>query len=731
MPEHMKSWLRSTSAIAESKWVYNPTMQAFRNGFLLTLPLIMAACIALLINNLPIPAYQQTMGELFGPEWKHFGLKVWQSTFGIIALPMLFGISQHLAIGHNQRPGTHPVSPILAALVAFSSLVAVLPVDRDDWLPVIWTGPSGLFVAMIIALCATRLFLFLTERPVFRLMLHAGGADPMIPHAFTGLIPGILTVVVFTIFNFIFVGLTGSSLNRFIHDIVLYPFSLFADTLGTSVAYVMLVQSLWFIGIHGTNVLDPVTQQYYQAAMEANLAAQAAGQPMPHLITKLVLDVFVFMGGAGSTLSLLLALLFASRDTSSRRLAQLSAIPGIFNINELLLFGLPVILNPIFLIPFIFLPLVLLLVSYCAIASGLVPGPTIDVDWTTPAIISGYVATGSIHGSLLQCFNIALGVLIYLPFVRISDRIKGVRMKRAMDGLLKLASGNAVGLSGKKCLDRDDEIGALARALANDLQAALRKNEGLFLQYQPQVDHASGKVVGMEALARWRHPALGLIAAPITIAIAEDGDFIKQIGLWMFDEACAERGRWRAAGLPDDFETSINMSMRQLDDVDLPEKLAASLARYRLQASMIGIEVTESVALDPDALHNTVLYRLGELGLDISIDDFGMGHSSLLYLKHFPVNTLKIDKALSRDVVASRTCQEIITSIVDLCRALEVRIVVEFIESQEQIDLLRRLGCHIFQGYYFSKPLAGDAALAYALQGQRETLAGDAAGTTK
>jgi lactose/cellobiose-specific phosphotransferase system IIC component len=716
VPPRLKVWRDRAYAIAAPKWAYNPTMQAIRNGFLLTLPLIMAACIALLVNNLPIPAYQRMMAGLFGTEWKEFGLKVWQGTFGIIALPMLFGISQHLTIQHNQRHGADAISPIIAALVAFSSLVVILPIDNNDWLPVVWTGPSGLFVGMVVALCATRLFLFLARRRFLRLTLHAEGADTMIPQAFMCLIPGILTVAVFTACNFLFVEVTGSNLNQFVHDLVLYPFSLFADTLGTSVAYVFVSQSFWFIGIHGANVLDPVTHQYYQAAMQANLAAHVAGQPMPHLVTKLMLDVFVYMGGSGSAISLLLALGFASRNNSSRRLAQLSMIPGVFNINELLLFGLPVILNPVFLLPFIAVPMLLLLVSYYAIALGIVPGPFVQIDWTTPPLISGFVATGSIKGSLLQCFNIALGVVIYLPFVRISDRLKQERMKLAMKGLMRVASSNAVGPLGKKCLDRDDEIGALARVLANDLRASLKTGEGLFLEYQPQIEHLSGKVIGVEALIRWRHPVYGLIPAPVTVTIAEDGDFIKRLGLWVFDQACAERRRWQAAGLSDDFEASVNVSVRQLDDADLPRKFAECLEKHRLRPSMIGLEVTESVALDPDANHNTVLHRLSELGLGISIDDFGMGHSSLLYLKHFPVSALKIDKALSKDVAVDRTCLEIISTIVELCKALKVHIVVEFIETVEQIELLRNLDCHIFQGYYFSKPLAGEAALAYALR---------------
>ncbi len=692
-------------------WAFNPTMQAIRNGLLLALPLVMAGSIALLINNLPIPAYQQAMEAIFGSNWRLFGATIWGGTFGVLALLMLYSISQQLTIEYNQKHPLEPVSPTISALVSFASLVVITPKIEGAGLAAHWSGSGGLFVGIVVALLATRLFLFLIKH--LRVSLYAEGADTAIPQAFASLIPGIATVLIFTLVGICFNVFTGSSIHQFVHDMVLYPFSLFRDTLGTSTAYIFICQLLWFVGIHGTNVLDPVTHQFYELAAQENLVAMAAGLPLPHIFTKLFLDTFVYMGGSGSSLCLLIALLIASKNDGSRKLAQLSLLPGIFNINELLLFGLPVILNPIFLIPFVFVPLILAFSGYFAVSLGLVPGPTIAVDWTTPPIVGGYTATGSISGSLLQCFNLALGTLIYIPFVKISDRIKEGRLKAAMNGLMDVACNNAVSPSGKKCLDRDDEIGALARALANDLQTALQTSEGLYVEYQPQVDHVSGVVIGAEALVRWRHPVYGFIPAPIMVAISEDGDFIKPMGIWVLNEACAERRRLHDAGVDDTFELSVNVSVLQLEDKTLPQKVLDCLKKHGLQPAMIGIEITESVALDPDAEHNKTLVQIHEIGVGISIDDFGMGHSSLLYLKQFPVSALKIDKALSKDVTSNQTCVEIITTIVDLCRALNVSIVVEFIENQEQIDLLRKMGCYIFQGYFFSKPVSGEKLLAY------------------
>ncbi|MDR1350250.1 MAG: EAL domain-containing protein [Zoogloeaceae bacterium] len=693
-------------------WAFSPTMLAIRNGFLLCLPLVVAGVLAILINNLPFPDYQDNMARLFGPNWSKIGDLVWQGVFGILSLPLLVGISYHLATLYNQRYLANPVSPVITALVALASLMIIMPAGNVTQ----QLGTQGLFVSMVVAILSARIFLYLARIKQLQMLIYAEGMEASILQAFACLLPGIITVFLFAVFAFAFSALTGLSVHQYVHDLAMYPFRFFQSTLDTGITYVFITHVFWFFGIHGANVLDPMTRDIFESAANSNLAAQAAGTPPPYVVTKLFLNTFVFMGGSGSSICLLAALLITNRKDGSRRLAKISLAPGLFNINEVLLFGLPVILNPVFLLPFVLTPLALTLTSFVAVHYGLAPGASVAIIWTTPPLLSGYFATGgALAGTLLQCFNLALGTLIYIPFVKIFDRLRMERQKKAMNALMDIACNNIVGPSGKKCLDRGDEVGVLARVLAGDLERALKRGKGLYLEYQPQVDHISGKVIGAEALARWRHPEYGLIPAPIMVAISEDGDFMQPLGLWVLNEACAGRARWQQHGLEDDFKTSVNVSIRQLGDTALPDKVIRCLERHHLQRHMIGIEVTESIALDPDAPHNRILNQIHDLGIVISIDDFGMGHSSLAYLKYFPVNTLKIDKVLSEDVATSRTCVEIITTIVELCRALDVKIVVEFVENQEQIDTLCKLGCHIFQGYFYSPPLSGENMLAYAL----------------
>jgi lactose/cellobiose-specific phosphotransferase system IIC component len=697
-------------------WVYYPVMQAIRNGFLFCLPLVTAGALAVLLNNLPLPGYQDFMMEVFGGNWKQFGGLVWQGTFGVLSVPMLIGTSYHLVALDNQRHIGSPVNPVIASLTALACLMVILPTGGESGI-LEYLGTPGLFVSIFVAIIASRVFLRLARVRRLSMLIYSEGVEASIQQAFALLVPGLLTICLFAGFYFLFLAVFGISIHQAVHDALLFPFQLegLRHTLESSITYVFLVDFFWFFGIHGSNVLDPLTRDMLEAAHLANQKALEMNLPPPNIITKHFLDTFVFMGGSGASICLLAALLIASRNNGSRRLAKISLVPGVFNINEILLFGLPVILNPIFLLPFVLVPLVMTMTSYLAVSLGFVPLPNqaLELNWTTPPILGGYLSTGSLSGSLLQVFNLVLGTLMYIPFVRVSDREKADRQKKAMQALMEIASSNVVGPSGKKCLDRDDEIGVLARALANDLERALKTNTGLYLEYQPQVDNDKSTVIGAEALVRWRHPFYGSIPAPIMVAISEDGDFMRLLGLWVLNEACAERARWREAGIDDRFKTSVNVSIQQLDDRELAKKVVACLERHDLQRHMIGIEVTESIALDPESPQTLVLKELNELGFSISMDDFGMGHSSLVYLKYFPVNVLKIDRALSKDVVSSNISVEVISTIIDLCRSLNVKIIVEYVESREQVDVLMCLGCHIFQGYFFSPPIAGEKLLKY------------------
>lgn len=706
----------------------NQTLQAIRNGFVVTMPLFLAGALGLLFVNFPVPAYQDFMASSFGPGWQTLGFWIYNATFGILSLIIAFSVSYNLCEQYNDKYPLRQINPIICSMVSFSIVLLLMqPLNPLETTVHQWSGVSGLFVSIITTTLATSVMLMLSRIRSLRLRISAETANQIIPQTFEALIPALITLVLFLMIKLLIneaVSYIEASLSshgdlvgiqnphELVYHLLKISFAEVKNELGGALLYTILSQIAWFFGIHGPNLLDPITHDIYTAASAQNFAAAHAGKPLPNIVTKEFFDHFVYSGGSGATLGLIFSILFLSRDAGNRRVGQLSLLPGIFNINETVIFGLPIIINPVFVIPFLATPVVLTMISYAAIYFGLVPATCAEASWTTPTLISGYIVTGSWTGVALQAVNLALSILIYTPFVMLSDRGKQKRFKDLLGDLLHVATSNTIGPRGKKCIDRGGGIGVLARGLANDLEQAIKKNSGLYLLFQPQVYYQYGLVSGVEALLRWNHPIYGEIPAPITIAVAEDSMLIEPLGLLVFDYACSQRSKWRDSGITD-IKISVNVSVNQLSDPLLLDKIIEILQKYDLPADMMELEVTESIALDPDASYLTTLQKMDNVGLKLAIDDFGMGHASLTYIKHFPVSTLKLDASLSKDVLNDVMSQEVIITITEFCNAMNITTVVEFVESEEQLNLLRRLGCKIFQGYFFSPPISGDACLSF------------------
>jgi len=250
---------------------------------------------------------------------------------------------------------------------------------------------------------------------------------------------------------------------------------------------------------------------------------------------------------------------------------------------------------------------------------------------------------------------------------------------------------------------------AMAAAIRErvDLEALLRhaiERNQFALQYQPRVDLASGAVLGVEALVRWRHPVLGLVPPARFIPLAEETGLIDDLDLWVLDEACTRAAAWRAQGLPP-LRVSVNLSARQFQQAGLAQRVQAALARSGLPPRCLEIEITESTVMRDTAEAASVLRSLKALGVALSIDDFGTGYSSLSYLKRFPIDVLKIDRSFISDVTADANDAAITRAIIALAHTLNLEAVAEGAETAEQVAFLRENGCDEIQGYYFSPPV--------------------------
>jgi diguanylate cyclase len=248
--------------------------------------------------------------------------------------------------------------------------------------------------------------------------------------------------------------------------------------------------------------------------------------------------------------------------------------------------------------------------------------------------------------------------------------------------------------------------------LLRELRAAVELRQ-LQLYFQPKVHAPSGQITAAEALIRWNHPARGLVSPAAFIPLAEKSGLIHAIGDWVIDEACRQIRVWRDGGLR--MRVAINLSVQQLRQADLCDKIDAALKRHDINPTLLTCEITESLAMEDTEGTKTFFQQLAAVGVHISIDDFGTGYSSLAYLRQLPAQELKIDRSFVIDVATNNEARLVVDAVVKLGLALNMKVVAEGVEADEQYQVLRELGCVEIQGYLFAKPMNADMLFLWAM----------------
>lgn len=425
-------------------------LAAIRDGFVAFMPLMIAGAFAVLLNNFvlggaPVEGEAITFGlyQFFQDstigEWilklKDINGNVWFGTIAITAVFLPIAVSYNLAKS-REKDG------LAAALIAVASFVIILPqvatvglpaelleaatgaglgetITGWGFIPVSSLGATGMFAALFVSLVATEVFCWLTGNKMLEIRMP-DTVPPAVSRSFASLLPGIITLFIFAIAQFAVVQITGSGIPELIFTFIQEPISFVAQGasgLAFALIYVFFVHVLWFLGLHGPNILAGVADPIYLPALVANIDAIQAGAEATNIFTKSFFDAFVFLGGSGATLPLLLAIFVASKREDYRTIAKLSIAPGVFQINEPVMFGMPIVLNPTLLIPFVATPLVLTVISWAAMFFGLVPMTQAIIPWITPPVLSGLLVTGSFMGALLGLVNMVVAFLIYYPFV--------------------------------------------------------------------------------------------------------------------------------------------------------------------------------------------------------------------------------------------------------------------------------------------------------------------------
>lgn len=281
-------------------------------------------------------------------------------------------------------------------------------------------GSKGIFVGIICAFAAVHVYAWVDSKGWVIKM--PDGVPPTVEKSFAALIPAGMSVLVFFIINVIFAMTPYQNAFNFVFTILQTPLLKLGNTLPAMVIAYIFLHFFWFFGVNGGSVVGAVFNPILQTLSAENLAALQSGQEIPNIICQQFQDLFATFGGAGSTLSLLIAMLLFCRSKRIKELGKLAFIPGVFGINEPIIFGLPILLNPMMLIPFMLVPTINIIISYFCMSLGLVPLCSgVAIPWTMPVILSGFLATGW-QGAILQGLLLVLGVFLYMPFIKMMDK---------------------------------------------------------------------------------------------------------------------------------------------------------------------------------------------------------------------------------------------------------------------------------------------------------------------
>ena len=399
-------------------------INAVRNSFYKLMPLILIASFYVLINNVFFPLFAD---NAFIQSFKDVGDRVFRGTLGIMSLLSAFITAFYLAESYKEEGIFYGATALgcLVALLPGAPMVTVEGVTGGVWgiLTFADTSASGLFVAILTAIVSTELLRSFSKVKALLITLP-DSVPPAVAKSFSALVPILLTFTIFSVFAYILNYAWGTTLSNIITTTIQTPLvSIFQTPIGL-MAVVVLKNLLWGFGLHGSFVLGPITEPTLLIAIQENIANIQAGLEPTFIVTKPFLDAFANFGGSGGTFGLILALLIFSKREDEKLIAKLSLTPGLFNINEPLMFGLPIVLNPVYMVPIIITPVVTTLIAYIATAMGLINKTIVLVPWTTPPVLSAYLATGNdIRAAILSMVLIVISTLIFAPFVMISNKM--------------------------------------------------------------------------------------------------------------------------------------------------------------------------------------------------------------------------------------------------------------------------------------------------------------------
>ncbi|UCZ85164.1 EAL domain-containing protein [Pseudomonas sp. L5B5] len=655
------------------------SLRSIREGLLWLLPCLLLSALLLMLAQCA-----QALGAPVGLVQLLTGLH--DRISSIIPLLVAASIGYMLAIQYRL-----PQLPV--AFLCLSYVVIATFLLRDYPLA---AATFVLFIAIASPLVNVPIMAWLHRRRWTRLL-----DEDLVGHNLKGtinmVVPGILT-------SLLLIAILQLLLQVQDFAYVQYPMDL--ENLGNpyvnALALTLSNSLLWFFGIHGTHAMQPF-MEVMDRAVELNAADQAAGRPLRYALNSGLLGCFAFIGGSGGSLALVLAILGGTRNRSMRLLALASLALSLFNVNELLLFGLPIILNPRLLVPFMLVPVVNVSLALLVVQLGWVSAALVEVPFTSPVLLNAYLSTQGDWGAvLLQLVLLGVGTLIYVPYIR---NFHGQGEGDA-EVYLKTFDTTFRGLEERgRLFELDPMVASYKQAAQQSLQLARIQQLSEYdfhLEYQPQVAKDSGRCIGCEALIRARDRD-GQVRLPWELLqwLGQAG-LMPEVDFWVASQAVRQYQAWRQGGF--ELPITINISSATLASAEHGRRLLDILARAN---GAVSVEITEDALVGDALLTQRWIEQLHALGAQIYIDDFGTGFSALSYLHQFSVDGIKIDRSF---VLAQHDPRGalVLSGLLRFCETLGLKVVVEGVETREQLEFLQSSSELVIQGWYYSKSLPGE-----------------------
>ncbi len=402
-------WLEKYFMPIASKVGQQRHLKALRDGIVAMIPLLLIGSFFLIMAFPPIPV----LADFVAPYVDSL-LTVVNATFNILALIVAFSTAYSLANSYKLdtvAAGSFSVSVFLLATLTKSGSINLELL-----------GSKGLFVAVILAFLVVEMQRIMIKKNIVINMPE--GVPPAVSRSFVALIPGFAIVVMVWLFNCILLKTTGLSIYGAINQVVTIPLLDLGGNIFATLIAIFVGQVLWCFGLHGTALVDGIMRPIWMTFSQQNAVAKAAGEMIPNIFSQQFVETFVLIGGSGTTLALAVLLVTMVKSKQLKALGKMAIWPAIFNINEIIIFGMPIVMNPIMWIPFILAPVICSLITYFALVTGLVDRPYAYVPWTTPALFSGFLVTGDWKASVLQFVNFIVATLLYYPFLKTLDNAK-------------------------------------------------------------------------------------------------------------------------------------------------------------------------------------------------------------------------------------------------------------------------------------------------------------------